>query len=330
MKILITGAAGFVGSHAVHYFLKNTDSTIVAIDSFRHKGDSVRLQDVKEHNRLTVHTHDLSAPLSAKLGSDFDFILNIASDSHVERSITDPVPFVENNVKLALNVLEFARKQRSLRALIQCSTDEVFGPAPVGYAHKEWEIQLPSNPYSASKAAQDAIAFSYWRTFGVPIIITHTMNMFGPMQDTEKFIPKVIAKVLHGDTVEIHGTRHCLGSRMYLHTECLVDAWNFLMRETTPRTYHRGEVGIQFPDKYNIVGEAEVNNLELAEKIASIMRKPLSYEFIDFHSTRPGHDLRYALDGTKMREAGWRHPISFDTALESTVKWYLENPEWLI
>jgi dTDP-glucose 4,6-dehydratase len=190
-RILVTGIGGFVGSHFAEHILKNTDWEIVGIDSFRNKGDSLRLRHLAKEPRLTVHTHDLQAPISDRMieviGS-IDYVINIASDSHVDRSISDPVPFVENNVALILNVLEYCRRVKPSK-LIQCSTDEVFGPALEGTAHTEWYPILPSNPYAASKAAQNAIAISYWRTYNVPLIITHCMNMIGERQDKEKFIP---------------------------------------------------------------------------------------------------------------------------------------------
>ena len=171
-RILITGSAGFIGTHTVEHFIANTDWEIIGIDSFRHRGDSLRVN--QDPTRYKIYTHDLTTPISDRLIrkiGDIDYIINMASESHVDRSITDPVDFCENNIKLALTMLEYAREAKP-KIFIQISTDEVYGAALNGMNHKEWSTILPSNPYSASKAAQEALAISYWRTYGVPIVIT--------------------------------------------------------------------------------------------------------------------------------------------------------------
>jgi dTDP-glucose 4,6-dehydratase len=329
-KVLLTGVGGFVGSHACEHLLKNTDWEIVGTDSFRNKGDSLRLRHLVSDPRLSIFTHDLQAPISDRMISaigPIDYIINIASDSHVDRSISDPVPFVQNNVALMLNVLEYARKVR-VKKFIQCSTDEVFGPAPDGVFHKEWDINIPSNPYSASKVAQNAIGISYWRTFGIPLIITHCMNMTGERQDSEKFVPKLIAKIMRGEKVLIHGSEGNVGTRTYLHSRNLADAWLFLLREVTPKMY-LDESEIQLPSSFNVVGDVEVDNLTLAKRVADIIGKTLIYDFLDFHMARPGHDRRYALDGSLIEDYGWKAPVEFWDSLEKTVIWTLRNPEWM-
>jgi dTDP-glucose 4,6-dehydratase len=331
--VLLTGASGFVGSHALRHILANTDWNVVCLVSFRHRGitDRIRLavdgydDDFK---RVKVIKHDLTAPISPVLSHEIgkiDYVLNVASESHVDRSITDPVPFIENNVSLVCNMLEWARFS-DIEKFLHVSTDEVYGPAPVGHAHREWMDQyFPSNPYSASKAAQESIAYSYWRTYGVPLIITNTMNIIGEMQDPEKFVPMVIKKVLSGEKMDIHASpTGQIGSRYYLHARNQADA--LLHALNIPVTFY-GD--FQAPQKYHVVGEREVDNLEMAEMVASFVGKPLNYELVDFHSSRPGHDLRYALDGSKIANTGWKAPLSLEQSLERTVKWTLENPEWL-
>jgi dTDP-glucose 4,6-dehydratase len=217
---------------------------------------------------------------------------------------------------------------------IQISTDEVYGPAPDDYSHKEWDAFIPSNPYSASKAAQEAIAISYWRTYGMPVVITNTMNMIGEMQDSEKFVPMVIKRVLNGEVVTIHassGPERRIGSRFYLHARNLADACMFLLRRGERAMY---STGADRPDKWHVVGERELTNLEMAVLIQSCLSDefgryvPLKVEYQDFHGTRPGHDLRYALDGTKIAEAGWTPPISLESSLRKTIRWTLENELW--
>jgi len=212
-RVLLTGHGGFVGSHTLIHILLNTDWEVVGLDSFRHKGVTDRVREIlyESHpelvDRFTSFRHDLTVPLTDVLISDIghiDYVINMASESHVDRSITDPVPFVENNVSLVLNMLEYARKAQPEK-FIQISTDEVYGAAPDNH-HKEGEVHKPSNPYSASKAAQEDICYGYWRTYGLPIVITNTMNIIGEMQDSEKFVPMVISKVQKGETVTIHAT----------------------------------------------------------------------------------------------------------------------------
>lgn len=329
-KILITGSAGFVGSHLVEHVLANTDWNIVGLDSFRHRGDSQRI--TQDPSRYAIITHDLTTPVSDRLIHKIgpvDYIINMASESHVDRSITDPVSFCENNFKLVLTMLEYARKIKP-EVFIQISTDEVYGAALNGHNHKEWETMLPSNPYSGSKAAQEAMCISYWRTFSVPVIITNTMNMVGEKQDSEKFLPMLINKINRGEEVTIHGNTEVIGSRYYLHARNHADALIFLIKNTKPTMYSDCMDKIIVPDRYNIVGEVEIDNLSLAQMVANILNKPLRYKLEDFHSARPGHDRRYALDGTKLKEMGWKAPISFEQTLKKTIEWTLERPEWLI
>jgi len=331
MRVLITGAAGFLGAHIVEHLLVNTDWDIVCLDSFHHKGVAERIADSTYYqankDRVSVVTHDLTAPLSrmamTKIGR-VDYIINAASQSHVDRSIDDPVPFAQNNMNLMLNMLQYARLAHP-SVFIQISTDEVYGPAPDGTKHKEWASILPSNPYSGSKAAQEAMCIAYWRTYGVPVVITNTMNLIGERQDPEKFVPMVMKKVLAGEEMVIHGTPDNIGSRFYIHCRNQADGLLFILKNLKPAKYPDTDR----PDRYNIVGEKEMNNLEMAELIAKLLDKPLKYRFEDFHKTRPGHDRRYALDGKKLADLGWQPPIDLETSLKRTVDWTLENREWL-
>ncbi len=332
MKVLLTGVAGFIGSHTLEHILTNTDWDIVGIASWTHKGTPERVEEVLKGNpkwrdRLTIITHDLVAPfpeLTKKRIGQCDYIINIASESHVDRSIENPVPFVQNNVNLVLTLLEFAREYPP-QVFVQISTDEVYGVAPEGVNHKEWAPILPSNPYSASKACQEAIAISYWRTYGVPVVITNTMNNFGEFQDTEKYMAKIIRYVQEGKTVPVHGKPGKIGSRYYLHARNHADAILFLLDKPISK-YSEDNI---YPDRYNVVGDIELDNLQVAEKIAQYVGKPLKYELVDFHTTRPGHDHRYALDGTKLKGLGWRPPLDLDKSLQRYVNWTLENPLWL-
>lgn len=344
MRVLLTGAGGFIGSHVVEHILTNTDWDLVGTDSFRHKGRCDRLArllaEAPEYNdwreRFSVVTHDLAAPFTvnevAKIGSP-DVVIAMASQSHVDRSLSDPVQFVRNNTDVILNTLELCRLVKP-RMVIVISTDEVYGPVDSGHAHKEWAPIIPSNPYSASKAAQEAIAVSYWRAYGVPVVIVNCMNLFGEMQDPEKYIPMVIGRVNRGDTVTIHGRTGDIGTRHYLHSRNLADALLFLIKRGSPAAFptphNVGTDTSQVPERYNIAGPSPVSNLELADMIAGFVGKPLNFELVDFHSARPGHDPHYGLDPSKLMGLGWAPPVDFETSLEKTVRWTLKHPEWLV
>ena len=332
-RVLLTGAAGFVGSHVLRHIIVNTDWQVVCLTTFTHKGLQdrihVALDDIEDaYKRVTVIKCDLTAPISKitshKIGK-IDYVINVASESHVDRSIEEPADFIINNVSLVCHLLDWAKENRPEKFL-QVSTDEVYGPAPLGYAHQEWVDQhLPSNPYSASKAAQEDICFSYWRTYGIPIAITNTMNIIGETQDPEKFMPMVIKKVLNGEVMKIHASPEGeIGSRFYLHARNQADGLLHVLEQHFPLY---GET--DRPERFHIVGEREVNNLEMAEMIASAVGKPLIYELEDFHSSRPGHDLRYALDGKKITNSGWKLPIPLEESIRKTVEWTLAHPEWL-
>lgn len=325
-RILITGISGFIGSHLMSHALKNTDWDIIGIASWRHKGMPTRISEdenyIKWKDRVKIITHDLQAPITQdlieKIGH-IDYIFNLASDSHVDRSITDPVPFVMNNVSSTLNMLEFARLCKP-ELFIQFSTDEVYGQAKKGEYHKEWDAIKPSNPYSASKVAQEALAISYWRTYSVPVIITNCMNVFGQFQDKEKYVPLCIDKIIKGETIYIHGypdTKEA-GTRFYLHARNIASAITYITENVKPKLYPE----IDRPERFNVVGDIELDNLTMAQKIADILGKELKYEIVDFHSSRPGHDCRYALDGQKLKDYGFNYPVSFEESLKATVEWY--------
>jgi dTDP-glucose 4,6-dehydratase len=244
----------------------------------------------------------------------------------VNRSIDNPGEFIIGNTLIAYNLLEYAREIKP-KVFLQFSTDEVYGVAPEGVNHKEWSSIVPSNPYSASKACQEATAISYWRTYGVPVIITNTMNLFGETQDAEKYTAQLIKKIYNGEIVTVHGSEGNIGSRFYLHARNGADAVLYILNNLPPKLYNDGENFL--PDRYNIVGDKEMDNLELAKLVASMLGKELKYELVDFHKGRPGHDRRYALDGAKLKEAGWTAPMGFEESLKKSIDWTLKNPQWL-
>lgn len=334
-RVLITGIGGSIGIHMFDHIMLNTDWEVVGVDSYRHKGFFDRVAQTLERNpgwnkRLLSVTHDLTAPFSQgqikKMGH-IDYVINLASLADVWDSVADPTPFILNNVHLMLNVLDLARIIKP-EVFIHFSTDEVYGPADVNQGHPEWACLLPSNPYAASKAAQEVIAISYWRSYGVPLIITNTMNNYGEMQGASKYPVIIQNKVEAGEKVEVHAAGDGqIGTRYYIHSRNVSDAVLFILRNTKPYIHKPGEV--DKPDRYNIVGTAQVDNLELAKVIARLMGKPLDYELVDFHSKEPGHDLHYGLDGTKLDSLGWKPPVDFETSLKKTIEWQQRNEEWI-
>lgn len=331
-RVLLTGASGFFGSHLLRHLMVNTDWHFVCPCSWTHKGTPERLENAiagMDKSRVEVITHDLVSPftdITKKRIGKIDYILNIASNSHVNRSIDNPGEFILGNTALAFNMLELARELKVTKFL-QFSTDEVYGAAPEGVNFKEWSPIIPSNPYSASKAAQEALAISYWRTYNVPVIITNTMNLFGETQDAEKYTAQLIKKIYNDEVVIVHGSKGNIGSRFYLHARNGADAVLFILKNLPPCLYNEGENTL--PDRYNIVGDIEMNNLDLAELVAKMMGKALKYELMDFHKGRSGHDRRYALDGGKLKSLGWTAPMGFEDSLKKSIDWTLKNKQWL-
>lgn len=346
-RVLLTGIAGSIGVHTLAQLMKVTDWEVVGIDSFRHRGYADRLHEYftahpEDRTRVAVITHDLTAPFSGmtkkKIGH-IDYIINMASLSDVQAGIDNPVEFINTNVSLVLNVLEYARDVWGLRncntappegtAFIQISTDEVYGAVEEGgSAHKEWEAIVPSNPYSASKAMQESAAISYWKSFGVPLIITNTMNNFAEMQSATKFPVLVQKALMKGETMKIHGSKSGeLGSRFYIHSQNFANALIFLLKNHPPYRHHPEKA--DRPDRYNIAGDRRLSNLELAQVIAGLMGREFKYEVINFHLTNPGHDLHYGLDGGKMNQLGWKPPMGFEESLKKTIEWQANHPEWI-
>lgn len=325
-KIIITGGCGFIGHHFVEHIYKNTDWEIIILDKLSYASNGferLRDTDTLNNTRVKVFTNDLINPLPdgiiKEIGQDIEYIVHMAAETHVDNSIKMPKLFIDNNVTSTLNMLEYARTLPNLKKFFYFSTDEVFGPALGDTLFKEWDRHKPTNPYSASKSAAEQICIAYENTFNTPLVIVNVMNAFGERQHVEKFIPLCIKKLLNNEKVYIHSypDKQTSGTRFYIHGRNIAAAVLFLI--------NNGTIG----EKYNISGEKEVSNLEMAQLIAKFMNKELDYELIDFHSDRPGHDLRYGLDGSKLFEMGFQLPVNFEESLENMVKWTLENQKWL-
>lgn len=321
-RVLLTGGSGFVGSHIVAHLMENTDWHIAVLDRLNYAGSLERLAHYKGDPRVEWIFHDFRAEFPASVMHRLegtDFVIHNGAESHVDRSITDPEPFVMSNVVGTMRVLD-AAKRLGIERLLYTSTDEVLGPAPSGIDFCEDAPILPSNPYSAAKAGGEALVYAYFKSYGLPCVTSRTMNLFGQRQHAEKMVPMTIRKVLHGETVTVHGNKDVIGSRKWLHARNQADAILFLLQageEVLGNTYH--------------VAGVERTNLEIAELIAGYMGKPLRYELLDFHSVRLGHDRRYSLCDDRIRQLGWHTPVDFLTSLQSTVEWSLrsENLKWL-
>lgn len=324
-NILITGGCGFIPSHFVEHVHRKTDWNIKIIDKLTYASNGLeRLRDsgTLDSHRVKIFTFDLcnefSEGLKKELG-DINYIVHMAAETHVDNSISHPVEFIHNNVMSTVQLLEYARTLDKLEKFFYFSTDEVYGSAPGDIAYKETDRHNPTNPYSASKSSAEQICVAYENTYKIPLIMVNVMNAFGERQHVEKFIPKCIKYILEDRTILIHSDPTCKipGSRFYIHARNIADAVMFLVKN--------GEIG----ELYHITGEREVDNLEMAKIIANVLGKELKYELVNFHGDRPGHDMRYSLDGSKLHNLGWNCPVNFEDSLRKTIEWTVQNPKWL-
>jgi dTDP-glucose 4,6-dehydratase len=341
-RVLITGGAGFIGHHIIDLFLQKTDWEIVSLDRLDYSGNLNRLDDVVKRyppevrKRVKIVWHDLRAEIAdinRNLIGDVNIILHLAAASHVDRSISHPMEFVMDNTIGTVHLLNYARTLKNLERLIYFSTDEIFGIAPPGIAYKERDRYNSTNPYSASKAAAEEFCVAYENTYKLPIFVTHTMNVFGERQHPEKFIPMCIRKIRDGEKIFIHSdhTKTVPGSRFYVHGKDVADAMYFLLHlneDQLKKIYEPDFGGAKCP-KFNVVGKEEIDNLSLVNYIANAVGKEPVYELVDFHSSRPGHDLRYALSGDYMRELGWEPKFTLENRIKEVVDWSLANKEWI-
>jgi dTDP-glucose 4,6-dehydratase len=303
MRVLITGGRGFAGRHTIDHFLKTTDWDIVSLDG--------RRGERQVSDRLTRINHDLRFPINSLIDvhlGHIDGVVHLAASADVHKFIEDPMTHVLNNVHSIMHMLEWART-RQLTHFILGSTNEIYGPSTKRNGTVEWSTVVPPTTYSASKASQEALAISYWRTYGVPLVITNTMQLFGHDQPEERFIPTVVKRLWECKPVELFGDPR----RCWTFVDNYADALRWLLgRPVAPWPDYKR------PARWNIAGP-EYSCRELAERIAQIM------EISNYHITeaqglaRPGHEERYALDSWKIEGAGWRGSVGFQRALEETV-----------
>jgi len=314
MKLLVTGGLGFIGSNFCRYMLaKYPNCELTNIDKIGIGANPANLLDLENDDRYTFIKGDVCNPLLLnKVVHQVDAVVNIAAETHVDRSIVDPNTFLQNNTIGTFTLLEAIRRHNHKVKLVQVSTDEVYGQA-LKESFTENTPPNPSNPYSASKAAGDMFVLAYHKTYGIKAAITRCTNNFGPYQLPEKLIPKTIIRALKNLPIPIYGKGTNIRDWIYVQDHCAGIA--AVLEKGNP-----GEI-------YNISAGNEEKNVEVAKKILNILGKPEN--LITFVEDRPGHDLRYSLDSTKIQsQLGWKPEFSFNESLELTVKWYVENENW--
>jgi len=314
MKLLVTGGLGFIGSNFVRHMLKKHGNIeIINLDNLSYGSNPVNLKDVEnKSNYKLVKVSIVDKNLVSEIVKDVDAVVNIAAETHVDRSISNPQPFLETNTLGTFTLLE-ASRNADIDLFLHVSTDEIYGTAQRTTSFKETDMLNPSNPYSASKAAADMFVTTYYKTYGLKTIVARCTNNFGPYQFPEKFIPKTIIRAQLNLEIPIYGSGKQIRDWIYVTDHC--EALDLILREGSP-----GEI-------YNISAGNEIENIKIAENILSLLDKPK--EVIRFVEDRPGHDVRYSLDSTRIRtELGWTPKIKFNEALEKTVEWYSSNEQW--
>ncbi len=311
MKLLVTGGLGFIGSNFILDALKNTNFEILNIDAEFYGSNHYNLLEVENSSKYSfVKGNITDKKLMETLISDCDCVVNFAAESHVDRSILDPSPFLNSNILGTFTILDIIKNQK--KRLVHVSTDEVYGTILEGSATEKTRFN-PSSPYSATKASAELLINSYVKTYDVDAVITRCTNNYGPRQFNEKLIPKAIGLCNENKKIPVYGTGTSI--RDWIHVEDHCKAIMLVLE--------KGITG----ESYNISSSNEVNNLTLVTKILEILNK--SNENIQFVENRPGEDIRYSLDSSKIhRELGWTPKISFDEGLEKTVQWYISNKDW--
>lgn len=311
MKILVTGGLGFIGSNFILEILKKYPSwNIVNVDAEFLGSNHYNLNSIDNKNYKFIHGDITNQKLMDKLILNTDVVFNFAAESHVDRSIINPKPFMDSNFMGVYTILESIRKYK--KKLIQVSTDEVFGSLMSGSADEQYVLN-PSSPYSSSKASAELLARSYFITYGVDVIITRCTNNYGPRQFPEKLIPKTILLAKQNKRIPIYGSGKNIRDWIFVYDHC-----NAIIN-----VLKNGQIG----ESYNISADNEVDNLTIVKKILSLMNK--SEDLIEFVEDRPGHDLRYSMSSQKIKkQMNWKTNVSFERGLETTVNWYFSNQGW--
>ena len=313
-RYLVTGGSGFIGSRFVHHILgKYNDVSLINVDKLTYAGNQENLKDVSDDDRYRFYHDDICD--KKKMAEIFrehkpDIVVNFAAESHVDRSIGAPEDFIQTDVFGTFVLLEEAKKN-DVERFIQISTDEVYG-STLGEPFRETDPMMPSSPYSASKTGADRLAYSYFKTYDLPVIISRASNNYGSHQYPEKLIPLFITNAIDNKQLPLYGDG--LNVRDWLYADDHCSAIDFIISNGVP-----GEV-------YNVGGGNELTNIMITDRILELTGK--SKELIKFVDDRPGHDRRYALDTAKLSALGWDPAIDFKTGMEKTVNWYIDNRSW--
>ncbi len=313
LEVVVTGGAGFIGSNFVHHALDaHPDWRVTTLDKLTYAGRRENLQDLDAHPRHRfVHGDVADASVAAPLVRDADIVVHFAAETHVDRSLTSAEEFIRTDVHGTFVLLDAAREAPRLRCFVQVSTDEVYGSVPDG-ASRETDELRPRNPYAASKAGADRLAYSFWATYQVPVVLTRASNNYGRRQYPEKIVPLFITNAIDNQPLPLYGDG--LHVRDWLHVDDHCRALDLLIE--------RGRPG----ETYNIGGGNAVTNLDLTHRILDRLDRPAS--LITPVADRPGHDRRYCLDTAKLRALGWQPRTAFETGLSATVDWYAKNEWW--
>jgi dTDP-glucose 4,6-dehydratase len=312
LRLLVTGGCGFIGSNFIHHMHeKYPNYQIVNLDKLTYAGNLANLKDVENNPNYSFVKGDICDPaIVSEVMKKVDHVVHFAAESHVDRSIEDGSIFVRTNV-LGTNTLLQSALVYNIKKFIHISTDEVYGSIKVG-SFTEKDKLSPSSPYSSSKAGSDLLVMSYYTTYGLPVCITRCTNNFGQYQYPEKLIPFFVSRLIEGDKVPVYGTGLNIRDWIYVKDHC--SAIDFVL--------HNGSNG----GIYNIDGGNELTNLKITHYLLKILGKDESS--IEYVEDRKGHDFRYSLDSSKLENMGWKPQYDFNTALEQTVRWYIENRWW--
>ena len=314
-KLLITGGAGFIGSNFIKYMLnKYPNYEIINLDALTYCGNLENLIDIESNPNYKFIKGDITNnELVIEITKDVDYIINFAAESHVDRSIEDPEIFIKSNILGTQNLLNAARKA-DVKKYLQISTDEVYGSlGKTGYFTETTPLSANS-PYSASKAGADLMVRAYHNTFNLPVNITRCSNNYGPYQFPEKLIPLMISNALEDKSLPVYGDGKNIRDWLHVYDHCTA----------IDLVLHKGKIG----EVYNIGGNNEKQNIEIVKLILDNLNKPET--LIEYVKDRPGHDQRYAIDSSKIqKELGWKPKYTFETGIKETIKWYLNNLEWI-
>ena len=320
MKVLVTGGTGFIGSNFLHYEVKKyPNDFFVCLDALTYAGNYNNIKHLKKYDNYkfvkgNITDKDFIDKLFKK--EKFDLVINFAAESHVDNSIKNPNIFIETNVLGTQILLDSARKYGNIR-FHQISTDEIYGDLPLDRPELKFTENTPinpSSPYSASKASADILVKSYYRTYGLPITISRCSNNYGPYQFPEKLIPVVISKALNDEPIPVYGKGENIRDWIHVHDH----------NTAIDKIVRKGKVG----EIYNIGGNSERTNIDLVKLILKELNKPES--LITYVTDRPGHDLRYAIDSTKIeKELKWKRKYTFEKGIKETINWYVKNEEWI-